>query len=254
MRDERGENTSHEETLWSFLRFRRINPIPITAFEWIQPITLLRYSVILGPAVSYGVLFILANTCLTTEIPGLMEDKFDLDAQALGLQFISVFVGTILGEQMCRYISPWWMRFGARRGGKVRPEWRIWVSYPGFLIVICGFVEFLVTLYNTPDDDWSVVPLIGIAIAAVGLQLVTSVAYSYAVDCMAHEAAGVGVAINLVRQVLIFAAGFFLPYMLDDISLPASAGLGTGLIVLFSIIPMVGLHWYRQQKSQANGP
>lgn len=56
---------------------------------------------------------------------------------------------------------------------------------------------------------WNISPVIGIAIAGVGNQIVTTVLITYAVDCHQEESASIGVFITFVRQVWGFIGPFW---------------------------------------------
>lgn len=119
------------------------------------------------------------------------------------------------------------------------PEYRIWVSYPGFLTVIVGLVVFCVQVDNI--SSYNVTPIVGTAIATFGNQIITTVLVTYAVDCHHEHAASIGVFINLVRSTWGFIGRsfnssrrgysaylrlgpFWFPDMFDSIGLKGSAG------------------------------
>ena len=84
------------------------------------------------------------------------------------------------------------------RSRQAAPESRLWISYPGFLTVIIGLVVFCVQTEKI--KTYNVTPIVGIAIAAFGNQIITTVLVTYAVDCHHEHAASIGVFINLVRS------------------------------------------------------
>jgi hypothetical protein len=144
----------------------------------------------------------------------------------------------------------------AKLGGSRHPvpEYRIWVSYPGFLTVIVGLVVFCVQVDNI--SSYNVTPIVGIAIAAFGNQIITTVLVTYAVDCHHEHAASIRVFINLVRSTWGFIGRsfnssrrgysaylrlgpFWFPDMFDSIGFKGSAGLMIGIIVVFAILPVL---------------
>lgn len=159
--------------------------------------------------------FLLASVMITIEIPQLFVEKFGFNTQQVGLQNLSVIIGSVIGEQMGGRMSDWWMvhnNNGRKKRGEVvndRPaEFRLWLSYGGYLLAICGTVVFLVQI-GRAGEAWNITPVVGAAIAAVGNQLVTTVLITYAVDCYREEAAGVGVFITFVRQTWGFIGPFW---------------------------------------------
>lgn len=112
--------------------------------------------------------FLWTSIMVTVEIPQLFPELFGFDTQQNGLQMIAVIVGTIVGEQVGGRMSDLWMSMRRRRlGGRTpEPEFRLWLSYFGFVLCIVGVVVFLVsnglgllsTLWSTArvcTDRWN---------------------------------------------------------------------------------------------------
>ena len=155
-------------------------------------------------------IFLFGSVLITVEIPQLFAQKFGFNPQQLGLQFLGVIIGSILGEQIGGFLSDKWMtRRKTKTGMTTQPEYRLWLAYPGYLLTICGLIVFLVQLQNAPAMHWNVTPIVGTAIAAGGNQIVTTVLITYAVDCYHEEAAMVGVFITFVRQMWGFIGPFW---------------------------------------------
>src|SRR5205807_6566485 len=131
-------------------------------------------------------------------------------SQQLGLQFLGLVIGSIIGEQIGGHTSDLWMRRRAKMtAGKPAPEYRLWLSYAGYLLTICGIVVFLVRIQQAPEGKWNVTSVVGAAIAAAGNQIVTTVLITYAIDCYHEEAASIGVFISFVRQIWGFIGPFW---------------------------------------------
>ena len=110
-------------------------------------------------------------------------------------------------------------------GKRPSPEYRLWLSYGGYLLSICGVVVFLVQINNAPPLHWNVSPIIGAGIAGAGNQIITTVLITYAVDCYGEDAASVGVFITFVRQVWGFIGPFWFPPMFTNVGLVGAQGL-----------------------------
>ncbi|KAK9443288.1 benzoate 4-monooxygenase cytochrome P450 [Metarhizium brunneum] len=238
----RNENASksliHASWKRQHLTFRRIDPSPITIWDFLHPLTLAAHLRVALPAILYSMVFLWGSVMTTFEIPQIFPERFHLDTQQVGLQFISVLVGTIIGEQLGGTLSDRWMLLGRQKTGKQqRPEFRLWLSYIGHLLTIAGTVVFFVQLSKA--QTWNVTPLLGAGISAGGNQIVTTIMITYAVDCYPHDAAAVGVFILLVRQTWGFIGPFWIPQMVDVLGLAMSSVLATAMIVVVSIIPTV---------------
>lgn len=193
-----------------FLAFRRIDRTPLRAWEFVQPLSMVMRPTVMIPAAAYAMVFLFGSVLTTVEIPQLLQEKFALSTQGLGLQFLSLIIGSVLGEQVGGSLSDFWMNSRARRAHqRPAPEYRLWLSYIGFILTIVGVIVFLVQTENSPAGYWNITPIVGVAIAAFGNQVVTTVLITYAVDCNHGEAASVGVFITFVRQTWGFIGPFW---------------------------------------------
>ena len=222
-----------------------------------------RYLNVFIPTFAYAMVFLFASILPTVEVPQLFGEKFHFNPQQLGLQFLAVLIGSVIGEQIGGVISDRWMNYKRKKiATSPEPEWRLWLSYLGFVLAIIGVIVFLVQLGNAKPLHWNITPLVGMAIGATGNQIVTTVMVTYAVDCYREEAASVGVFITFVRQIWGFLGPFwYVPTsnpsvittstdrpsrfvaMFDNLGLYGSAGLGAGLIFAFSLVPTIFLQW-----------
>ncbi|KAF2770298.1 MFS general substrate transporter [Teratosphaeria nubilosa] len=229
-----------------YLTFRRVDPNPWHTWEFIYPLSLFRYTSIWLPTVAYSIVFGFTSVLLTVEIPQIFQPKFDFNAQQIGLQFLGMIIGSLIGEQLAGRGSDSWMHWKAKRmpgDQRPSPEWRLWLSYSGFLLSMVGLIVFGVRIEQAKPLHWNVTPIVGIAIAAVGNQIVTTVLVTYAVDCHIEHSASIGVFVNLVRSTWGFIGPFWFPDMLNSLGGSGSGGLMAGIIFLFSWIPIMVLHW-----------
>lgn len=246
----------------SLLSFRRIDPTPFRLYDFIQPLTLAARPCVVIPACAYGMVFLWANIMMSVETGQLFVEKFGFNPQQVGLQNVSIIIGSLIGEQIGGFLSDWWMwrRHNSLKGGagsdgsdsegtrggdgskQVQPEFRLWLGYPGYLLAICGVVVYLVQIDHA-GHKWNVTPDVGMGIAAGGNQIVTTVMTTYAVDCYREDAAGVGVFINFVRQTWGFIGPFWFPEMIAKTGFGASAGIASAMMVAVSIVPTVIVQW-----------
>ncbi|KAF9737648.1 hypothetical protein PMIN02_001271 [Paraphaeosphaeria minitans] len=229
----------------SYFKFRRIDPTPITAYEFVSPLRLAVCPCVMIPAASYATVFLFASVLSTVEVPQLFGQKFHLNAQQIGLQFLSLIIGSVVGEQIGGRASDMWMRRAGRKrpGGRPAPEFRLWLTYLGYALVICGIVVFLVRIEQAAPLKWNVTPLVGVAIAAAGNQIVTTVLITYAVDCYHEEAGSIGVFISFVRQIWGFIGPFWFPQMFENVGIANSAGVAVAMLVVVSVVPTLVLQW-----------
>jgi hypothetical protein len=228
----------------TYLNFGKIGPHPLSARDFFTPIRMFAYPNVLIPTIAYSIIFNFSSVLLTVEIPQLFTPKYHFNAQQIGLQFIGMIIGSVLGEQLGGRGSDFFMRRSSAKLGrarKVAPEHRIWISYPGFITVIVGLVVFCVQVDKL--QAYNVTPIVGIAIAAFGNQIITTVLVTYAVDCHHEHAASIGVFINLVRSTWGFIGPFWFPDMFTSLGLRGSAGLMVGIIIVVAILPTIYVQW-----------
>jgi len=202
----------HQESPFKqeYLTFSRIDPRPLTIHDFIHPLSLSRKPCILIPAIAYAMTFLFGSVLITVELPQLFGQKFGFNAQQLGLQFLGIIIGSVIGEQLGGSLSDYWMNRKTKKiRGHAQPEYRLWLSYAGFVLTIVGVVVFLVRTQQATQEKWNITPVIGIAIAGVGNQIVTTVLITYAVDCHQEESASIGVFITFVRQIWGFIGPFW---------------------------------------------
>ncbi|KAE8152438.1 major facilitator superfamily domain-containing protein [Aspergillus avenaceus] len=241
-----GSNVDPNQASWKreYLSLRRIDPAPFSWFEFVKPLTMVMSPCVMIPAAAYAMVFCLSNVLATVEVPELLQEKFELNTEQLGLQFLGPIIGSLIGEQLGGSLSDVWMNMRAKRTQrKPEPEFRLWLSYIGFACSIVGIIVFLVCTQQSSEGHWNVAPIVGIAIGAGGNQIVTTVLITYAVDCYPTEAASVGVCITFVRQIWGFLGPFWFPPMFETVGVAASSGVGCALIVGVSVIPTLCLQW-----------
>lgn len=193
-----------------YLYLRRIDPTPFSWYEFVKPLSLVTHPCVIVPAAAYAMVFCLSNVLATVEVPELLQHKFQLDSEQLGLQFLGPIIGSLLGEQVGGTMSDLWMNMNAKRTQrKPEPEFRLWLSYLGYTLSIVGLIVFLVCTEKAQPGHWVVSPIVGIALGSAGNQIITTVLITYAVDCYPTESASVGVFITFVRQIWGFLGPFW---------------------------------------------
>lgn len=236
------QNVEHRGSAFKqeYLNFRRLDPKPLRAIEFIQPAFLARYTSIVIPAVAYAITFGFCSVFLTVEIPQIFIPKFEFNPQQLGLQFLGIIIGSIIGEQLGGPLSDWWMKRKQRQlgpGARPHPEHRLVMSYFGFALAMAGLIIFGVRTEQAAHLKWNVTPIIGIAIAACGNQIITTILITYAVDSHPEQSSSIGVFVNLIRNPWGFIGPFWYPDMINSIGMSGSGGLMAGIIFACAVVP-----------------
>ncbi|KAI1428148.1 major facilitator superfamily domain-containing protein, partial [Xylaria sp. FL1777] len=227
--------TSYAQRL---VHFRRIDPTPLTIWDFTHPFRVGSFPCVAIPALSHAMIFTLGSVFPTFEIPQLYVEKFHQNTQEVGLQSAAVIIGTLLGEQVGGHLSDRWMR---QKRATTR-EFRLWLSYFGYALAIAGNAVFLVQLAKA-GNTWNVTPTVGVGVVSAGNQIVTTVLITYAVDCHHEEATAIGVFITCARQIWGFIGPFWFPPLVARVGLVGTVGVLTSLIVGGSFLPTILLQW-----------
>lgn len=112
---------------------------------------------------------------------GVTDVSVGQDTVGIGLAIgLSTFIGTLIGEISAGPVSDRLVYLHAKaHNGDINPESRLYATIPGAILIPIGvIIEGLCFQFKTHYMG----PVMGIAIAAVGLQIVTTNIYAYITD------------------------------------------------------------------------
>lgn len=229
--------------LKNWLGFRKQTEKEVNWAIFIRPLKqAVNYNVAMA-VIAASVTFCYANILLVVEMPQTFGVLFHLNAQQLSLHYIALIVGSIIGELLSGHVSDWWMMVCyKKRGGKRVIVDRLWVSYYGYVFVVVGLIVWGVYLNRVKENNWTISPLIGAAVMAVGNDIIATVLTAFAIDSYPEYASDIGLYLNLVRQVFGFIGPFYLTLMIESLSYAGAAGLMIGLMVVFAFGPTALAH------------
>ena len=156
----------------------------------------MNYRVLIA-ALATAITFCYGNIVFVVEMPLTFGEKFDLNAQETGYQFVSVIIGCLIGEQISGPMSDYFMKIYGKRKGRTRPANRLWLTYIGFLTIIAGLLIWGFQLERA--TSWNITPCVGIAIASFGNQIQSTILTAYAIDTCPERSASIGVFFNTIR-------------------------------------------------------
>ncbi|KAJ5675498.1 hypothetical protein N7462_008395 [Penicillium macrosclerotiorum] len=203
--------------------------------DFVSPFHLAKNPRILVAALATAITFCYANIVFVVEMPLTFGEKFHLNAQQTGLQFIPIIIGCVIGEQIGGPMSDYFMKVYRKRKGRVCPADRLWLTYIGFLTIIAGQLVWGVQLERA--KIWNVTPCVGIAIASFGNQIQSTILTAYAIDTSPDDSASIGVLFNVIRLLYGFVGPFYFPYMFRALGFTGTAGVMSGIVVVGGIIP-----------------
>lgn len=187
---------------WGKMVPRKISSHSLNLQDIIAPFYLCQHPRILIAAFAHAITFCYGNIVLIVEMPIVFGEKFHFDAQQIGLQFIAIIIGCILGEQVSGPMCDWFLECVRKAKGQSCPADRLWLSYIGFATVIAGLLTWGFQLQHA--TTWNVTPCIGAAIASFGNQMQTTILTTFAVESKKEQSSQIGVFINVCRQIYGF--------------------------------------------------
>ncbi|KAL6889948.1 putative MFS transporter [Trichoderma evansii] len=232
--------------------FPRLDKTPLVWSDFIAPFYLCRHVRVVLPACVYALQYCYSNLSIITEIPGVLGNLFNLDAQEVGLQYLAVIIGTILGEQLSGPLSDAFLNQYVRKKGYGSPARRLWVAYCGFLAVIAGLLVWGFQIQHAHKDDWNITPLVGAAIANFGNQVITTTLITFAVDHYRESSTEIGVLVTFARQTWGFIGPFYYTPLFDALGAALANGIFCIIIFVCGFVPVAALHFHdRHRRSRA---
>ncbi|KAG5420440.1 hypothetical protein I9W82_002321 [Candida metapsilosis] len=233
----------NEPNRFKQLRFKAIFPEQsIKPLVFLGPLQFLLKPKVFIPAFGYTVMFMHGNIAMNVEIPQVMVQKFEFGPQALGLQFLSFVIGTVIGE-VGGYLSDRLVKWGQERNKG--PSFRLWVTQPGYITCVVGLIVFGVQMQNI--DHYNITPLVGCAIAAFGLQIGTSPIIAYCIDLDHTKAVQISLFVTFLRQLFAFIGPFYYPKMFENLGFAEAYGIMAMLVGFFGWILTSCLHFYESR-------
>lgn len=226
----------------------RLDPSPFTVRSFLNYLNLGLIPAIVIPTVAHALVFGYTNVAMIVMMPHAIGDKFDLDAQGVGLQYIAIIVGSLFGESIAGPISDRFLALYRDKTGSSVPSRRLWLSYPAVACVFTGLLTWGFQLQNAEEGVYDITPAVGAGIAAFGSQILSTTLITFAVDNNPARSSEVGLFVNCIRQCWAFLGPFYLPPLFDAIGYGPTAGFQCGLIGVMGIVPLAILHFaYRHR-------
>ena len=205
-------NKLENQSYWHRFAFRgKVLDRKLHSTDFLNNFKMLKYFAVVLPCIyymttnSYGsIVFVLTASSITKKL-------YDFDTGQVGVFLgVPLTVGCLIGELCTGWISDKMInRYAARHNGYRKPEVRL------YLAVLALFLPIGVIIYGVCVDHrtpWAALA-IAMAVASIGVQVGTTLTYSYVTDCYKPQAAEVSTIINLFRQIFAFTIGFYaLPF------------------------------------------
>jgi multidrug resistance protein len=210
-RDPRNLATHKERTYTQMLFSFRRNALldrKLTLRSFVRPFEMLKYPSIALTFLYYIVSFAFSSILPAVTVAILFTRIYHFNTGVIGLMLgLPLLVGSALGEFLSGPLSDWFVyRYAKTHGGHRKPEARLPAILGSLLLCPAGIIIYGVCLEK--KTHW-MGPVMGMAIASFGLQLVTTVCYAYCSDCYKPQSGEIGSLYNFGRQVFAFPMGFY---------------------------------------------
>ncbi|KAF2400678.1 MFS general substrate transporter [Trichodelitschia bisporula] len=214
--------------------------------NFLRPLRMLRYPNVLIPCIYYAVASGYGNMIFVDTSAILFRFAYHFKTWQVGLLLgLPLTIGSFIGEFGAGGFSDWVARRRAsRRGGARVPEDRLWAMLPGVLLCPLGLI---VEGYCIKHKIHWAAAGVGICIASMGLQIITTVTYTYVTECFYRQAAEVSTLLNFCRQIFCFCVAFYAMGFAWRFDVPIAWGTlaGVQLIVFIPVALLMrkGAQW-----------
>ena len=215
----------------SWLKLFTFNGVYVTRklrlWDFTHVFVMLKYPSVLLPAVYYSISFGLGSVLFAVTGAAAFGSIYHFNTAQIGMAIgLSTFIGTIIGELSAGPVSDRILYlYTKKHGGVPKPEARLQAMWPGFILLPIGIIiEGVCFQYKT---SWPG-PVMGIGIAAFGLQIVSTNIFAYITDvstfqffgqsttlltilqCYKPQSAEISTLLNFGRQTFSFTLGFYM--------------------------------------------
>jgi hypothetical protein len=200
-------HTRSRRDLFTFLHIATHRRLQL--WDFTHCFAMLRYPSVTLCGLYYSVAFGLGSVLFAVTGSAAFSSIYHFDTAQVGLAIgLSTFVGTCIGELASGPVSDRILYLSTRKNNGIsKAEIRLYATLPGSILLPAGIIiEGVCFQYRT---HWSG-PVMGIGIAAFGLQIVSTNIYAYLADCYKPQNAEVSTLLNFGRQTFSFTLGFYM--------------------------------------------
>ncbi|RDB25095.1 hypothetical protein Hypma_007426 [Hypsizygus marmoreus] len=237
----------------------------------VKPLSMLKYPSVAFPALYYAVTYGFASIEPALTLATLFTEIYHFDTVRNGLaNGVSLLVGASLGELCSGLVTDAMMQRARRKaleqGINAPAEVRLQGIWTGAIAVPVGLLMCVNKLLSSVDERDTIItadgltihfamtfiaPCIGMAVACFGVQIITSVCYTYSCsDCYRWRSNDVSQCFNFFRQIFGLTLGFYSIPFGREIGFQWSFTVFAGICIL-TFLPIVALmlrgeHWRKR--------
>ncbi|OBT57930.1 hypothetical protein VE04_02492 [Pseudogymnoascus sp. 24MN13] len=207
---------------------------------------MLKYVSIVIPGLYYMTCFGYESVLFAVTGSHLFSEFYNFDVAQTGLVLsIPLLIGCLIGEANAGWLVDWMAnRYAKKNDGHRKPEVRLDAIWFALLIPI-GIVVEGVCLSQFKNTSW-VGSAFGMGLACLGLQVATTVIYTYCTDCYKSQSPEISSLLNVFRSVFSMIISFYAIPLGTAIKYQY-AWLVFALINALLLIPMFALKFYGEK-------
>ncbi|KAF9244492.1 major facilitator superfamily domain-containing protein [Melanogaster broomeanus] len=169
-------------------------------------------------------------------VPVIYGELYGLDERAQGLLYIPLLIGSLIAEAIAGRTGDWIVYRGhqvSSTGEESDPplERRLIIAHCGITLSIVGLLWFGIATER--HDHWASLA-VSSGIAACGIQVMTSICYSYILDCYPLFAKETATVLNLFRALGSFIVLFYNQQLVSVLGEGWGFGVQCFMIAFFS--------------------
>ncbi|KUL89284.1 hypothetical protein ZTR_03621 [Talaromyces verruculosus] len=162
---------------------------------------------VLFPAVYYAAQYGFASILPAVTVASIFSEAFHWNTLKIGLAYgAALSIGGVLGEIAGGVVLDAIVNRARRNGANPPPEVRLRAIWTGAVLVPTGLILYGFTLQY--HIFWFV-PLLGMAIACFGLQVIATTCYTYSIDSYRAQGSETSQLFNLIRQTFGMTYAFY---------------------------------------------
>lgn len=225
------------------------------SFDWKQifrPFRQFRSFRILWTILAISFSFAYGNISLIVMIPASMGALFNLNAQQVSYQYLSLMIGAVLGELIAIPLSNYQIRLIKERRGHTKIVDRLWQAYVGYILLIMGLIVWGVMMSQSEPGHWTIKPLIGAAFTVGGCQISMTIMTAYIMDLDPENEGDTGLVLTLFRQTIGFTGPLYFNKLFAELGFAKASYVMCGVIGFFWL-GMVVIHFHGLKEKQSVG-
>lgn len=213
----------------------------LTLYDFTHCFQMFRYVSCFFPTLYYAISFGIGSVLFAVTGAAAFGGIYHFNTAGVGLCIgVSTFIGTLLGEICSGPVSDYLLLLYRRsHSGDPVPEARLQAMWPGAFLVPIGVI--IEGVCFQAETHWSG-PVMGISIAAFGLQIISTNTYAYITDCYKPQSAEISTLLNFGRQTFSFTLGFYMIPFAEETTFGTAWGV-MAIIHVLTFLPVVWLMW-----------